>query len=733
MSFVFAEPQYLSAAATDLASIGSTIDTAGSAAALATTGVIPAGLDEVSAGIAALFGAHGQAYQELSARAALFHDEFVRVLSAGADAYASSEVANAQAVLAAGPGGLFEQVGRVQAGFTANLVSGELAFNQALVANEAAVIDAVGGANSLVGGVIYGGFNATNLVVGTGQQFVNTLVGAQIPASLSTSLLLGGQVPGAQIGAGLSGVVQTGQSLAGSFNAALSGMGTQLSAALSGSLSAGLPDLSSLGAQLGAGLSGDLSAGLPSVSGLVQTGQVLAGSFNDAVGGLGSRVAGVLSGAVGGELPDLSGLVQAGAVLMGGVGTALSGLGAQLSAALSGSLGTAVPGLSALIQTGESLAGGFNAALGTLGTQVSGMLSGGLGGGLPGLAALIQTGESLAGGFGTGLTGFMGGVDVLGNLGGELSAVGAQFNAAVAAGLTGDFSGFPVLVDTVSGLPGAVLAQLGQAQNGALAGFVDGQLAFNQSLVANEVALQQALFGTDAALNGAVNHGFNAVNLLVGTGEQAVNAVLGAPTPASFTGSLLVGGSLEGDIPTGGLPGVAHQLLLLNAALGGPALVDASWLSQFGQAQAAFNADVLSGQLAFNESLVTNEMALQQAIFGTDSALNGAVNHAFNMVNFTLGAGQQTVDALLGVPVPADFTGSLLASGSADAFGGVTTGGLLGAVEQKFLMDGAFLSVFGVPIQVTLDGRLPELIGQLTGSASGGVEVGTEVGGEIPE
>ncbi|EUA91772.1 PE-PGRS family domain protein [Mycobacterium ulcerans str. Harvey] len=39
---------------------------------------------------------------------------------------------------------------------------------------------------------------------------------------------------------------------------------------------------------------------------------MLAGSFNDAVGGLGSRVAGVLSGAVGGELPDLSGLVQAG-------------------------------------------------------------------------------------------------------------------------------------------------------------------------------------------------------------------------------------------------------------------------------------------------------------------------------------------------------------------------------------------------------------------------------------
>ncbi|EUA91771.1 PE-PGRS family domain protein [Mycobacterium ulcerans str. Harvey] len=164
----------------------------------------------------------------------------------------------------------------------------------------------------------------------------------------------------------------------------------------------------------------------------------------------------------------------------------------------------------------------------------------------------------------------MGGVDVLGNLGGELSAVGAQFNAAVAAGLTGDFSGFPVLVDTVSGLPGAVLAQLGQAQNGVLGGFVDGQLAFNQSLVANEVALQQALFGTDAALNGAVNHGFNAVNLLVGTGEQAVNAVLGAPTPASFTGSLLVGGSLEGDIPTGGLAWCGAPVAVVQRGFGRP-------------------------------------------------------------------------------------------------------------------------------------------------------------------
>ena len=69
MSFVFAEPEYLAAAATDLAGVGSTISSAGNAAASATVGVLPAGLDEVSGAIAAMFGAHGQAYQALSAQA----------------------------------------------------------------------------------------------------------------------------------------------------------------------------------------------------------------------------------------------------------------------------------------------------------------------------------------------------------------------------------------------------------------------------------------------------------------------------------------------------------------------------------------------------------------------------------------------------------------------------------------------------------------------------------------
>lgn len=95
MSFLIAAPEMMVAAATDLARVGSTISAAKVAAAAPTTSVIAAGADEVSASIAALFGAHAQAYQALSAQAASFHDQFVQAPNAGANSYASAEAANA--------------------------------------------------------------------------------------------------------------------------------------------------------------------------------------------------------------------------------------------------------------------------------------------------------------------------------------------------------------------------------------------------------------------------------------------------------------------------------------------------------------------------------------------------------------------------------------------------------------------------------------------------------------
>jgi hypothetical protein len=95
MSYVIAAPEYVAAAATDLAGIGSAISDANTFAAVPTLGaVIPAGADAVSAEIAALFSAHAQAYQTISAQAAAFHDQFVQLMSFGGQQYALSEAAN---------------------------------------------------------------------------------------------------------------------------------------------------------------------------------------------------------------------------------------------------------------------------------------------------------------------------------------------------------------------------------------------------------------------------------------------------------------------------------------------------------------------------------------------------------------------------------------------------------------------------------------------------------------
>ncbi len=94
MSFVVAAPAVVESAATDLASIGSNISAASAAAATQTTAVVAAGADEVSAGIAALFGSHAQSFQTLSAQAALFHQQFVQALNSGAAAYAGAEASN---------------------------------------------------------------------------------------------------------------------------------------------------------------------------------------------------------------------------------------------------------------------------------------------------------------------------------------------------------------------------------------------------------------------------------------------------------------------------------------------------------------------------------------------------------------------------------------------------------------------------------------------------------------
>src|ERR1700753_2041613 len=100
MSFVIAAPEFLASAATDLANIGSTLGAANAAAGTQTPRVLAAAEDEVSAAIAALFSAHGQGFQTLSAQAAAFHEQFVQVLTAGAGSYVSAEAVNVAAFTA---------------------------------------------------------------------------------------------------------------------------------------------------------------------------------------------------------------------------------------------------------------------------------------------------------------------------------------------------------------------------------------------------------------------------------------------------------------------------------------------------------------------------------------------------------------------------------------------------------------------------------------------------------
>ncbi|WP_373190997.1 PE family protein, partial [Mycobacterium marinum] len=109
MSFVNVVPNTVAAAAGDLASIRSALSEATAAAAGPTTDVLAAGGDEVSTAISQLFGAHGQEFQVVSAQLRGFHDQLVRLMRAGAAAYASVE-ATAQQDLSMAEQGLVNAV-----------------------------------------------------------------------------------------------------------------------------------------------------------------------------------------------------------------------------------------------------------------------------------------------------------------------------------------------------------------------------------------------------------------------------------------------------------------------------------------------------------------------------------------------------------------------------------------------------------------------------------------------
>ncbi len=95
MSFVLAVPDVMSDASTHLATIGSAVSAAQSAAAPPTTGVLAAAGDEVSGAVAAVFSRYASAYQALGSQAAAFHAQLVQALNASAGTYLAADAANA--------------------------------------------------------------------------------------------------------------------------------------------------------------------------------------------------------------------------------------------------------------------------------------------------------------------------------------------------------------------------------------------------------------------------------------------------------------------------------------------------------------------------------------------------------------------------------------------------------------------------------------------------------------
>jgi hypothetical protein len=95
MAYVVADPEMMTAAASDLATIGSDVSAAHLVAAARTTSLIPAAADEVSAGIANLMSTHARAFQAMAQSASTFHQQFTHKIDAAAASYSSAESVSA--------------------------------------------------------------------------------------------------------------------------------------------------------------------------------------------------------------------------------------------------------------------------------------------------------------------------------------------------------------------------------------------------------------------------------------------------------------------------------------------------------------------------------------------------------------------------------------------------------------------------------------------------------------
>lgn len=106
MPFVITQPEALSAAASALEHLGTSMAAQNAAAAPSTTDIVPAAADPVSALQATQFSAYGKLYQSVGAQATAINQMLVRTLDASAGSYGQTEAANQTATGSASLSGL---------------------------------------------------------------------------------------------------------------------------------------------------------------------------------------------------------------------------------------------------------------------------------------------------------------------------------------------------------------------------------------------------------------------------------------------------------------------------------------------------------------------------------------------------------------------------------------------------------------------------------------------------
>ena len=122
MSFVTTQPEALTAAASALQTLGTSMAAQNTAAAPPTTGIAPAAADPVSALQVAQFSAYGSWYQQVSAQAAAIHQMLVNTLNTSAGSYGETEAANQTATGSTSLSGLLG--GLTGSGTSSSAVSG---------------------------------------------------------------------------------------------------------------------------------------------------------------------------------------------------------------------------------------------------------------------------------------------------------------------------------------------------------------------------------------------------------------------------------------------------------------------------------------------------------------------------------------------------------------------------------------------------------------------------------